>query len=117
LCSTLEILGSLCQVGVAHQVLTILELAAFLKESFSLRLRIQSVRVCVFIHMTHRLRHVIPIDLKLGDSWFFCKNVSSESLNYGSCRGLLVELNAIVLYVDVVAHAQELLAVLIRTGE
>ena len=40
-----------------------------------------------------------------------------QALDYGLSRRVLVELWAVILYIDVVADAEELLAILVAAGE
>lgn len=108
--ASLEILSCLSQGGGAHEILTILELAALLKKAFAVSLHIGlSVGVGVLVHVSHDLRHVVPVDLELGHTGLLSQDVSVETLDHWLLRRVLVELGTIVLDVDVVADAKELL--------
>ena len=102
---------------MAHQLLTVLELSALLKKSFGVGLLSgEHVRVDVFVHRAgHGLGHVVPVDLELGDSWFFSQDMASESVNLWLGRRILDHLWVVILHIYVVSHSQELLAVLVRT--
>ena len=116
--SIVEVLGGFSQIGRVHQVLTVLELATLLQQAFVRGLcRGDHVRVGILIDVAHSLGHVIPVDLELGDSGLLSKNVPGESLNDGGGRWVLIQLHIVVLNVDVVADAEELLTVLVRACE
>ena len=100
---------------MAHQVLTILELAALLEQTLGASLSSQ-VRIRVF-SVVHNLRHVVPVDLELGNSGFLSENVPVETLNNRRSGRVLVQLWCIVLNVDVVAHSEELLAILVAASK
>ena len=91
---------------MAHQLLTVLELSALLKESLSVGLLCgENIRVDVFVHCTsHDLRHIVPINLELCHSWLLGEDVSGEAFDDGSLRWVFIELGGIVLYVDIVAN-------------
>ena len=72
--ATLEVLGGLGQVGVAHQVLPVLELAALLQKAFGACLSSQ-VRVSILIRSG--LRQVVPVDLELGHAGLLSKDVAA----------------------------------------
>lgn len=114
--TALEILSCLGQGCIAHQVLTILELASLLEEALGGGLRCD-IRVGILVDGTAHLRQVIPIDLELGYAGLLGENVSVQTLNDGLGRWVLVELRAIILDIHVVADAEELLAVLVAAGE
>ena len=96
--------------------MTVLELASLLKKALGLCLSGQ-VRVRVLVHHTHSLGHVVPVDLELRHSRLLSQDVPGESLDDGGGGRVLVQLSVVVLNVDVVADAQELLAVLVGAGE
>ena len=102
----MEVLSSFGEVGMAHQLLTVLELSALLEESFGVGLLCgEHVRVDVFVHRAgHGLRHVVPVDLELGHTRLLSEDVSGETLDLGSCRWVFVELGGVVLNVDIVAN-------------
>ena len=108
--ATLEVLSGLSQVGVTHQVLSVLELAALLQETFGICLGCQ-VGVRVLVYGAHHLvlGHVVPVDLELGDARLFCQNVTSQSFDHGLSGRVLVHFWRVILNIDVVADAQELL--------
>lgn len=112
----MEVLGGFRQSCIAHQVLTVLELATLLEKTFSLGLRGQ-VGVGVLVSVAHRLGHVVPVDLELCHSRLLSEDVSVESLDDGGGRRVLVQLDVVVLDVDVVADSQELLAVLVGASQ
>ena len=112
--ATLEVLGGLGQVGVAHQVLPVLELAALLQEAFGACLCSQ-VRIGVLIRSG--LRQVVPVDLELGHTGFLSEDVAVEALDHRLSRRVLIELSLVVLNVDVVADAKELLIVLVAARQ
>ena len=109
--ATLEVLSRLSQVSMAHQVLTVLELAALLKEALGASLG-REVRVSV-LRVGHDLRHVIPVDLELGDAGLLSEDMARQALDDRGRGRLLVQLRSIILNVDVVADAEEFLAVLV----
>ena len=110
----MEVLGGLGQVGVAHQVLPVLELAALLQKAFGARLCSQ-IRVSILIRSG--LRQVVPVDLELGHAGFLSKDVAAEALDHRLSRRVLIELRRVVLNVDVVADAEELLVILVAARQ
>lgn len=100
---------------MAHEVLTVLELAALLEQTF--RVGLGHVRVRVLVHVAHHLRHIVPIDLELGYARFLRQDVPVESLDNRGGGWCLVQLRGVVLDVDVVSDAEELLAVLVAASE
>ena len=116
--ATLEVLCGLGQRGIAHQVLTILELAALLQEALGVGLRCSyRVGVGVLVDGSTHLWQVIPIDLELGDAGLLGEDVPVKAGDHGRSGRVLVELGAVVLDVHVVADAEELLAILVGAGE
>ena len=107
-------MGGLSQVGVAHQVLPVLELAALLQKAFSARLCSQ-VRVSILIR--GGLRQIVPVDLELGHAGLLSKDVTAEALDHRLSRRVLVELRLVVLNVGVVADAEELLVILVAARQ
>lgn len=99
---------------MTHQVLTILELAALLKQTLGVSLSGGWVLVDV---ASHGLWHVVPVDLELGHARLFSQDVSVEALDGGRGRWVLIEFGAVVLDIDVVSNAEELLAILVGTCE
>ena len=74
--ATLEVLCGLGQRSVAHQVLTILELAALLQEALSVGLCCSyRVGVGVLVHGSTHLWQVIPVDLELGHTGLLGEDV------------------------------------------
>ena len=102
----MEVLSSFGEVGMAHQLLTVLELSALLEKSFGVCLLCgENVRVDVFVHRAgHGLRHVVPVDLELGHTRLLSEDVSRETLDLGCSRWVFVELRGVVLNVDIVAN-------------
>ena len=116
--ATLEVLGRLGQSRVAHQVDTILILTALLQKAFSVGLRgSHRVRLRVLVNLASHLRQVVPVDLELGDTGLLGENVPVKALDDGSGGRVLDKLRAVILHVDVVADAKELLAILVGAGE
>ena len=74
--ASLEVLGGFSQSGMAHKILSILELATLLQKALCIGLGSQ-VRVGVLVHGAHHLLlwHVIPVDLEFGDTGLLSKDV------------------------------------------
>ena len=112
----MEVLCCLCQVGVAHKILSVLVLGTLLEHAFGLGLCHHVVGVVVFV-VVLLAWHVVPVDVELGHSRFFCQDAPREASDDWLLWRVLVQLGSVVLYVDVVSTSKELLAVLVGAGE
>lgn len=73
--------------------MAVLHLSAFLKETLFL------------LHVDLFVRHVVPVNLELGDSGLFRENVSGEAADFGSWWRVLVQFWSIVFNVNVVTNS------------
>lgn len=87
------------QVSTAHHVVSVLELGAREQRAF----------------LDHGGLSGLPLDLELGHSWLLDEDVPGQLVEKGAFGWVLGELWALVVVVDVVAHAEELLLV-VRAG-
>ena len=117
LSATLEILSSFSQVGMAHQVLTILDLATLLEETLRVSLLSgHNVGVSILAIEALSLWHIVPVDLELGYTRLLSKDMSVKMLDCWCGRWVLVHLWAVILNIDIVSNTEELLAILVRAG-
>ena len=100
---------------MTHQILPVLELRSLLQQTLSVGC-LDHIWIGVFVHDLLGW-HVVPVDVELGHSRFFCQDVSRQAVDVWMLWRVLDHLLVVVLHVDVVADTQELLAVLVGAGE
>ena len=101
---------------MAHKILPVLVLGPLLQHAFGLRLCHHVVRVVVFV-VALLSWHVVPVDVELGHSRFFCQDAPRQAFDDWRLGRVLVQLRSVVLHVDVVSTSKELLAVLVRARQ
>lgn len=106
------------QVSRAHHIVAVLELSAGLQAALlELLLLLHHVDLIDVALGSHHPAHrsgsdycgVLPSNLELGHSWLLHQDVTSEACDVGLLGGVLRQLWLLVVVVDVVADAEELL--------
>ena len=101
---------------MAHQILPVLVLRALLEHALVLSLGNHVVGVGVLVGVLLAW-HVVPVDVELCHSRFFCQDAPRQVSDDWLHGRVLVHLRRVVLHVDVVATSEEFLAVLVGAGQ
>ena len=109
LSSFLEVLGSLSEVSMAHEIMAIHHLCALLHQTFSL---LGWVR-----HLYALSCLIIPINVELCDSGFFSENMSGQAGNVWLGWRIFIHLHIVVFNVDIIANTKKLLVVSVWTSK